>query len=93
MNYLQRFTDRLCFKDDEVGGKTTYTAIMSEEAIVQRLGFYEDLGFSPQELADILIDYFYDNNYSPDQIELLKVAKMRMDKYKHLVHYPINSSV
>ena len=74
MNYEDRFTDRVVMKDDPIDDAQSYLARVADDIILQRLGLYEDLGFSPEELADILLD---NNRLNADQMERIKLAKHR----------------
>lgn len=84
MEYHERFTDRLCLKDEEIGESLTYTTKVAEEIIITRLGLYEDTGFSPGEIADILLDAEILN---ADQIERMKILKIRAEQFENKHYY------
>ena len=84
MKYCDRFTDRLCFKDDEIGAGLSYTARVSEDILTIRLGLYEDTGFSPGEIADILLEA---DVLNADQIERMKILKMRSEQFESKHYY------
>ena len=66
MEYDDRFTNRVVMKEDPIDESQTYLARVSDNIILNRLGLYEDLGFSPAELADMLLDLEYLNKPKPD---------------------------
>ena len=89
MKYEARFTDRVVMKDDSIGSGLSYVAKIHEEDIVIRLGLYEDIGFSPCELAELLLDSEILNS---EEMERVKIAKMRAESYDENNHYFFNFS-
>ena len=84
MEYSERFTIRCCLKEDEPGESLSYTTKWQEDVLTTRLGLYEDLGFSPAELADLLLN---SNLLNADQMELLKLAKLRAEAFDNKHYY------
>ena len=84
MDYSQRFTKRVCFKEDEIGERTGYTTKFREDVLTERLGLYEDLGFSPGEIADLLLD---SDKLNADEMERLKIVKLRAEAFEKTHYY------
>jgi len=80
----QRFTKRCFLKDNAIGENTSYTTKFREDVLTERLGLYEDLGFSPGELADLLLDT---DLLNADQMELLKLVKLRAEEFDKRNYY------
>ena len=84
MEYDDRFTNRVVMKEDPIDESQTYLARVSDDIILNRLGLYEDLGFSPAELADMLLDLDYLN---ADEMERIKLAKHRALLFDETKYY------
>ena len=84
MDYSERFTKRVCFKEDEIGESTSYTTKFRDDVLTERLGLYEDLGFSPGEIADLLLD---SDALNADEMERMKLVKLRAEAFDNRHYY------
>ena len=78
MDYSQRFTEAFGNQTEEIDAEPTYLVRADMGVIAERLGLYEDLGFSPVELAQILLTSDF---VTPDQKDLIRVALARSRKF------------
>ena len=84
MDYSQRFTEIIGDQTEEIETEPTYLIRAEMDVIAKRLGLYEDLGFSPVELAQILLG---SDSITPDQKDLIRVALARSRKFDEKGHY------
>lgn len=85
MEYYQRFTELMCAEEEEeIETSPTYLARAGVEILVKRLGLYEDLGFSPSELARILLK---SESLEPDEKDLIRVALKRIEEFDKAGYY------
>lgn len=81
MRFEERLTDRLIHENEQTHllDEASYLPKANEELIVTRLGLYEDLGFSPLELADLLLT-LPAIEADADRQDLIRIAKKRMER-------------
>ena len=84
MEYYQRFTELMCAEEEEIETSPIYLARAGAEILVNRLGLYEDLGFSPSELARILLK---SESLEPDEKDLIRVALKRIEEFDKAGYY------
>ena len=85
MKYYQRFTEFMSAEEDEkIETTPTYLARSDADVIVNRLGLYEDLGFSPSELAVMLLK---SNDLEQDEKDLIRVALKRIEEFDKAGYY------
>ncbi|MBQ3432144.1 MAG: hypothetical protein IJG23_05110 [Clostridia bacterium] len=87
MRFEERFTDRICFPEQGIDENGSYVMRIKDttgEFLIRRLGLYEDLGFSPAELAEILLKLDW---LDADQIERIIIAKKRIDAFDSHSYY------
>ena len=87
MRYEDRFTARVCLPDNAVDEHATYLSRVASgdnEIILKRLGMYEDLGFSPAELAHFLLECA---DLDADQMERIKIALVRIEAFDKKGYY------
>ena len=84
MEYSQRFTERMEFLAEEINAEPEYLVKADVRVIAERLGLYEDLGFSPEELAQILLNA---DCITPDKKDLIRVALERIRRFDAKCYY------
>ena len=85
MQYEQRFTEIMTAQEgEEIEKEPSYYVRASADVIANRLGLYEDLGFSPAELAKILLD---SDMLDPSQKDIIRIALMRIQVFDSKGYY------
>ncbi|MBQ6381721.1 MAG: hypothetical protein IJJ41_09035 [Clostridia bacterium] len=84
MEYNTRFTTRMTLEKDDIDENPTYLAKASADIITNRLGLYEDLGFSPAELAEILLE---SEKLNPSQKDLIHITLKRIHAFDAKKYY------
>ena len=79
MEYCKRYTEHLCTEHNEtISTSPVYLARVNTDILTNRLGLYEDLGFSPSELALFLLE---SERIEPDKKDLIRVALKRIEEF------------